>query len=37
MHRELNCDPYHRRVFPLSLVFGSTHFYVDPILSVRDR
>jgi hypothetical protein len=29
---DLNCDPYRRRVFPLSLVIVSTSFYVDTIL-----
>jgi hypothetical protein len=30
----LNCDPYRRRVFPLSLVIVSTYLSVDTILPV---
>jgi hypothetical protein len=32
---DLNCDPYRRRVFPLSLVIVSTYSYVDTILPGR--
>lgn len=33
----MNCRPYRRRVFPLSLVIVSTYSYVDTILPGRYR